>query len=231
MKLDLSFADFAVCALLLAVLYLISALEAMWLARDDREITSREGKDLRTASTWAFIGITLTLIAGVLSQMNLASWLDESLTAVPAIFLVHWAIYHRQASKIIDFSAVESQIKNSYKNEILVWAKARRELPFTVDEAVSHLRTHNPMAAVATGATLFNRRFLGVPPDVFLRTFRPVWVGSDEARKLLTELEASGDLQRDDMGWTASSSGAQSPPVIAGPQSVSTINFTPPVMR
>ena len=197
MLVDLRFLDFAVLALVLSVLYLISAVELMWIAGSEHEVKSRKGRDLKTASTWAFLGVISTIFSGIISELNIVRWADLGLAVVPLGFVVQWAIYHREASSVIDFDIIEKRLREAYKTEIISWARRSQRFqdkPFDLAEVVDVLQNANPTAVLASMSTTLGKKFLGVPPEQFVQLFGPIWIRPDKAGELLAELEQSGDL-------------------------------------
>lgn len=112
-----AFIDYAVLSILLAILLALSSIELSIPSRQDYKEANL--KDIRKASTVAFVGILATLCAGLSAQFVQRGLYDTFLILVPFPFVVGWASFYRRGSRLVDFAALETEVNETYSNLIL----------------------------------------------------------------------------------------------------------------
>lgn len=116
---NLEFSDFALLAVLIAILYGLTAMEYFRLSKSDLAFGGSRGINLRKAGIWSFYGIISTIIAGWLADMNLSTVTEYPMVIVPLFFIFKWAGFHIKGSKIIDPSVLEKNIESLIDNNII----------------------------------------------------------------------------------------------------------------
>ena len=129
---DLPFTDFCVLALLLGLLYGITAFEA-WLTPKGQDAKALSKENRKTAATFAFFGIFSTLLAGVASAADEAG-IDFVYLSVPLVFVGHWAWFHYQSSDLIDPQVVTDLLSRSYQDAVIQVVAEHGSNALPVDE-------------------------------------------------------------------------------------------------
>jgi len=117
---DLQFIDFAVLALLLAMLYGLSAIEVLLAPSKRGGLSELERINLQKAATWALLGILATLVAGVSADAReTRSSYEMVMILVPLFFIFRWAAFHVRKSRMVRIEMVQEELDLTYKLEIL----------------------------------------------------------------------------------------------------------------
>lgn len=112
-----AFTDYAVLSILLAILLALSSIELS--IPNHKDYKEANFKDIRKASSLAFLGILVTLGAGLGAQFVQRGVYDTLLILVPFPFIVGWASFYRRGSKLVDFAALEIEVDETYSRLIL----------------------------------------------------------------------------------------------------------------
>ncbi len=116
-NLNLVFADFALLAILLAIMYSITILEEL-ITASNRAAVGIAHQQRGQAATWGFTGILLTLVAGVTiaaeGSRNNSAWL-----LLPFSFMGQWAYFHWKTSTLLDVQIVVDHFDQIYRTAIL----------------------------------------------------------------------------------------------------------------
>jgi hypothetical protein len=113
---DLSFGDFMLLAILLALMYGLTGLElAVTLPR--RDFGTQEF-DRRQAAGWAFAGILLTIVAGLVAAAELGP-AEPFLLFLPLFFMARWAYYHGASASLANVQVVRQGLEDQYREAVL----------------------------------------------------------------------------------------------------------------
>jgi len=129
---ELPFTDFCVLALLLALLYGITAVEA-WISPKGQAATGISMLNRKTAASFAFFGVLATLVAGVLSAADNRG-IDFLYLGVPLAFLAHWAWFHYLASDLVDPQVLQDILAKSYEDAVVQVIAERSHAALSVEE-------------------------------------------------------------------------------------------------
>jgi hypothetical protein len=130
---DLHFTDFAILALLLAILYGLSAIEVL-LSSQNGGLSELDRIDLQKASTWALLGILATLIAGISTDISSGAQTFEIATVlVPIFFVGRWAYFHLRSSRLVQIDLIRNELDNIYRGEIVGYISGLAS-PASIDE-------------------------------------------------------------------------------------------------
>lgn len=132
-SINLHFIDYLAFAILLAILYGITAFE-YYSVVNQKHLSDQNKLDLRKAASWTFFGILFTVIGGIISELDISIWTEYSPLVVPFTFLFIWADFHRQASKLIDLKMIEKEVYEYYEQRINKLFKNEPKNCFSIDK-------------------------------------------------------------------------------------------------
>jgi hypothetical protein len=116
---NFGFLEYAILAILLAILQGLSSMELSAPNRKDAKFSSAELIDMKKSSAVAFVGLLVTLAAGLGAQFTQRGIYDTALMLVPFPFIIAWASYYYRSSKSTDFKSLESEMDNEFSRVIV----------------------------------------------------------------------------------------------------------------
>src|SRR5437867_2796217 len=111
---DLTFGDFTLLAILLILMHGLTAAES-WATG---KVAGTKRLDRRAASTFSFLGILATLVAGIFAGRP-GSTADMPFLLVPLLFIGYWAYYHAKTASNLDFTLLTKELDERYRNAVL----------------------------------------------------------------------------------------------------------------
>lgn len=127
-NIDLSLSDFLLFAIILTLFYGLNLMELLSVKNEKQDY--HRTVNLKFLNAINFIGIILTVGAGIVAQYYHHEIVDTVLVFVPISFIALWAFFHHQYSNSLDFSVVKSRIKDVIKDEIIDYAIEKKEFTF-----------------------------------------------------------------------------------------------------
>jgi hypothetical protein len=178
--LALSFGDFALLAILLAMMYALTALE-VWLTPAGRNAAGVPLVQRKRAAAYAFFGIFLTLVAGAISDARHT----ETLFLVPFGCIAYWGYFHwKTTSQLIDVQVIVDQFNEAYKNAVLAVVNEAPTEGLTVQRIHELTLDREPYTKLLT---------VGSP---ILKQVLPLAIG-DVAARLLPTTKRTEEVLRD----------------------------------
>ena len=183
------FTDFCILALLLGVLYSVSAFEA-WLSPSGQNAAGISKMHRKAAATYAFFGILVTLLAGVVVAADTQTG-DIVYLSAPLFFVVHWAMFHYRSSDLIDPRIVQDQITQNYREAVIQVLAERASTSLSVEEVRGlALESSLYVGLLEKGQPLF-KSVAPVPVRDLIASLIPT---QDKTRELLQSLEQEGRI-------------------------------------
>lgn len=115
----LTFSDFVLVGILCAILYGLSSLEIrseeFGKSADDRQM-----QDMKLATLYAFLGIPLSLICGVIAESGIFHHLTSLLAVLPLVAVItFWVKHHRFGSQLLDVDGFSKYTAGYYRHTVL----------------------------------------------------------------------------------------------------------------
>ena len=115
----LTFAEFAILALLLSILLAISTAEVLVPVLLKEKLADEKETDLRKASMAAFFGLFLTILLGFATQLS-KNHLDDDITGVvPLAAIGSWWWFHLRGSQVANEAFLQELLDSQYKQALL----------------------------------------------------------------------------------------------------------------
>lgn len=197
-SIQVPFTDFCILALLLGVMYSVSAFEAWLTPKGKRAIKNSESSKMNRiwAASYAFFGILLTLAAGVVSEANTGE-ADILFLIVPLFFIGHWALFHLRSSDLIDPEIVRDLLAQDYRDAVIHVFATRAQESFSADE----VRTLALESSFYVNLLLNSRSlYKSVVPMPMREAINSLIPTPEKTYELLNSLESDGLIQSDGKG-------------------------------
>lgn len=199
---NLEFTDYAILALLLGVLYLITAIE-FHLSKASKPLGESKERSLKKSGVIAFIGIIVTLICGVAMELGLSWFIEGGLLLLPLAFILLWAGFHRKATDIIDLKEFDIHIEDYHKRRIKKCLEDSQLIGLSFDE----IRSTIAILDNDFLSTIYDRTFKRNSNLSFLITkenmnelLSPIVLTNDKIFRFLDELMMEGQVARNPEG-------------------------------
>jgi hypothetical protein len=103
-------------AIILLLMHMVTVIE---VTHGDLRQTSTTDIDRTAAATWSFMGVLLTISAGVAADSIPGLLADSAAMAVPLTFMGRWAFHQLRISKSLDVAALNGQVNELYRTAVL----------------------------------------------------------------------------------------------------------------
>jgi hypothetical protein len=190
---NLHFIDYLVFAILLTLLYGITSFE-YYSGMNQKSLTNQKSIDLRKAATWTFFGILLTVIGGIVAELNLSQWAGYCPLLVPFSFLFIWAGFHRRASSIIDMRLFETDVNELYKTKIRELLEKNDNQNMNVKDLYDTMGLSVVLINEVMEKAFSNQRrfYFSVTKNNVLEVIRPLMPTMENIEKNLVEMDQEG---------------------------------------
>lgn len=192
--LELEFRDFALVAILLAILYLITVIEA--LSAGGTATTGIPLEQRKRAASWGFVGIFATLLAGVAAE---ASSLDADFLGVPFLCMGHWAYFHWKTSRLLDVEAIVSHFDTAYRQALVGVLKDKAGQRLSVGQLRDLAIQSNVYTAMLNSSTPLFKAAVPISIGEAVTRLLP---DEKKTREMLAQLEAEKQLTSDGEGYS-----------------------------
>lgn len=115
----LTFSDFVLVGILCAILYGLSSLEIR-SEQFEKSADDRQMQDLKVATFFAFLGIPLSLICGVIAESGIFHHLTSLLAVLPLVAVItFWVKHHRFGSQLLEVDGFSKYAAGYYRHTVL----------------------------------------------------------------------------------------------------------------
>ncbi len=190
MNSNMDFLEYIALGLLSAILFSISALEYFILGNNGKTIDDINRQDYRKATTWAFIGIIVSIALATLASFDLVRF--EHIYLIPIITcLGFWFHFHNKASKVIDLNSIRSQYDSSLSEEILNYLKLHQEF---VDLSRIYSGCKHKVDIVIDGKILNNNMKLPKSIAKAIEVLKDLSYNQEKVKEVLSMLVEEGKV-------------------------------------
>jgi hypothetical protein len=183
---ELAFEDFALLAILLSLMYLLTIIEAL----GQQSSAGIALINRKRAATWSFAGILLTVTAGIAAP-TLND--DLPLLLIPFVAIANWAYFHWLNSKLLDTQVILTHLDEAHRSAI-VTIFSQEHSGLSAHVVRERMIQTDAYARVLSASGPFLKTVVPLPLGVVLDRLMPTQAKTDE---ILRKLQDEGLVARD----------------------------------
>ncbi|MEX2283987.1 MAG: hypothetical protein WEE89_15990 [Gemmatimonadota bacterium] len=190
-NLDLQMGDFALFAVILLLMHAITLIE---VGKGDSGSSQTIDLDRRSAATWSFVGVFLTLSVGTVADAFPSAAIDGTASTLPLFFMARWGFYHARISKLVDTNVIDGQLAEVYRTAVIRVFNDPNSNGLTRQDIAARALDHLDSARLLYQNTGVFRRYVPVSLGTILDRFLP---NSKRLDDVLASLEREKIVKQD----------------------------------